>query len=377
MPLKKAMKPRFKLDVDQEVSRDSELIELERLDASEQMFAASLEPANARPTFTVSRDEVEDKSGEMIPVAEDRDPSEWLGKPQGEQKADESRASLQDDLNAWKQEVTARVSRYRSRRPRAPRYPSLLLKFENVAEEPIADESQPMSVNLNAVAAEMAPCQTSILPHLEPVGRILEFPRSTMSVPLLLDELAEPVPSLPRILEVPETPPPPPALGGILIECEEEQEPTRRPGFEIPLHAASMGRRIFASAIDSAVILAVLTGFGYIFLRLTRQIPAPLQAVAMLATVGSLLWATYQYAFLVYTGSTPGLILTRLHVSCFDGSGVSRKARQLRVLASFLSAASLGLGYFWSFLDEDQLCWHDRITTTYIAPKPANTETSK
>jgi hypothetical protein len=39
------------------------------------------------------------------------------------------------------------------------------------------------------------------------------------------------------------------------------------------------------------------------------------------------------------------------------------------VLASFLSGLSLGIGYLWCFLDEDQLCWHDRITHTYMAPR--------
>jgi len=26
------------------------------------------------------------------------------------------------------------------------------------------------------------------------------------------------------------------------------------------------------------------------------------------------------------------------------------------------------LGYAWTFLDEDQLSWHDRITKTHLAP---------
>jgi len=39
------------------------------------------------------------------------------------------------------------------------------------------------------------------------------------------------------------------------------------------------------------------------------------------------------------------------------------------VLASWLSAVSAGMGYAWVFLDEDVLCWHDRITHTYLAPK--------
>jgi hypothetical protein len=30
---------------------------------------------------------------------------------------------------------------------------------------------------------------------------------------------------------------------------------------------------------------------------------------------------------------------------------------------------TLGMGHAWVFLDEDSLCWHDRITHTYLAPK--------
>jgi len=29
------------------------------------------------------------------------------------------------------------------------------------------------------------------------------------------------------------------------------------------------------------------------------------------------------------------------------------------------------LGYAWCFFDEDQLCWHDRITRTYMARVPS------
>ena len=37
---------------------------------------------------------------------------------------------------------------------------------------------------------------------------------------------------------------------------------------------------------------------------------------------------------------------------------------------SLLSAISLGLGYAWHFLDEDGLCWHERVTKTHIASHP-------
>jgi hypothetical protein len=35
------------------------------------------------------------------------------------------------------------------------------------------------------------------------------------------------------------------------------------------------------------------------------------------------------------------------------------------------------MGYAWVFLDEDALCWHDRITHTYLAPKRQGTTETK
>ena len=77
----------------------------------------------------------------------------------------------------------------------------------------------------------------------------------------------------------------------------------------------------------------------------------------------------YQYLLIVYTGTTPGLRAAGLELARFDGILPCRSLRRWRVLASYLSAASLGMGYLWVFLDEDALCWHDRITHTYLAPK--------
>jgi uncharacterized RDD family membrane protein YckC len=70
--------------------------------------------------------------------------------------------------------------------------------------------------------------------------------------------------------------------------------------------------------------------------------------------------------FVVYTGSTPGLRAARLRLAGFDGSPLNRRLRRWRVLASFLSAFSAGLGYLWCVLDQDGLCWHDRITGTHV-----------
>jgi hypothetical protein len=75
---------------------------------------------------------------------------------------------------------------------------------------------------------------------------------------------------------------------------------------------------------------------------------------------------------IVYSATTPGLRAVGLELTRFDGTPTTRSLRRWRVLASYLSGFSLGMGYAWVFLDEDSLCWHDRITHTFLSPAKTN-----
>jgi uncharacterized RDD family membrane protein YckC len=310
------------------------------------------------------------------------------------------------DSQAWRDEVAARLNRYQARRkPRPPRYPSLQLRFEEedptrTACEPDETSAFPYSVStashqalaLDSFAESAAPAfdaparETQCQPKtaspsaeesspprfpspLPPSARIIEFPRSWTPPAAPLDELADPVTDRPRILEAPEVLPPAPALGGITIEPVPRPEFEKRPGIDIPLQSAPLARRIFSAAIDDAIIAAACGLFGSIFWKITAIQPSRFQMLVLGAGLFGVLWAAYQYLLVVYSGSTPGLRLAKLQLARFDGTPVPRRLRRWRVLASFLSAVSLGMGYAWVFLDEDALCWHDRITHTYLAPQ--------
>jgi uncharacterized RDD family membrane protein YckC len=287
------------------------------------------------------------------------------------------------DPSPWRQEVAARLKKYRERRrPQAPRYPSLRLRFDPVhpvwtrgsveasvppSRQSIAEDKQESDLTTAPKSASLQqepPVQRVVA---ETTAKIIEFPRS-FDPPAPFDELAEPVLDRPRILEVPEIVPPAPALGGILIEAADEEPSERRPGFEIPLQAAPMMRRITAGGVDLLILGIALGSFGYIFLRIAKIIPPLPQAAAWAMLLTGVFWIAYQYLFLVHAGTTPGLKITKLRLSRFDGKPVPRAIRRWRVLASVLSGLSLGLGFAWCMLDEDQLCWHDRITHTYMAP---------
>jgi uncharacterized RDD family membrane protein YckC len=294
--------------------------------------------------------------------------------------------------DAWRDELSARLNRYRSRRKAPPpRYPSLRLpfgpaasalkapdpeeslspqSFESIADpEFVADAIESEEVQPEQPALPRRSLPTASQHGMQSGAKIIEFPRFAWGPPPPpLDQLAEPVIDLPRILEVPDVAPPAPALGGITIEPARVEEPEKRPGIDIPLQCAPLGRRLLASGIDGVIIGAASALFGFVFWKVALVRPPQIQLLSLAAAVPCLFWVAYQYLLIVYAGTTPGLRLARLQLSHFDGTPTRRSLRRWRVLASYLSAASLGMGYAWIFLDEDSLCWHDRITHTYLAP---------
>jgi hypothetical protein len=170
-------------------------------------------------------------------------------------------------------------------------------------------------------------------------------------------------------LDVPEVAPAPPALGGITIEVPDRQEAEKRPGIDIPLQCAPLGLRFVAALIDGMIIAVASAVFGFIFWKVAAVRPPQIQILGLAAGVPGLFWAAYEYLLIVYAASTPGLRVAGLELARFDGTMPTRALRRWRVLAGWLSAVSLGMGYVWIFLDEDALCWHDRISHTYLAPK--------
>ena len=327
--------------------------------------------------------------------------------PEIEEPANQSGVSDMAD-SAWRDELSERLNRYRARRkPRPPRYPSLRLAFdaprkdtnetslpafETVSNQALAldglTEVAP-SVEANEIVSSgqidpaIPSASESALATPAPQNlparnirakstraKILEFPRAMFGPPPTTgNELAEPVFNRPRILEVPEFELPPPALGGITMEAPPKEDPQRQPGIDLPLQSAPVTRRIVAAAVDGLIITLASAIFGAIFWKITSFRPPMIQLLTLAAGIPFVFWAAYQYLLMVYSAGTPGLRAAGLELTRFDGSPAPRRVRRWRVLASYLSAVSLGMGYAWLALDEDVLCWHDRITRTYLAPR--------
>ncbi|OLE13239.1 MAG: hypothetical protein AUG89_05675 [Acidobacteria bacterium 13_1_20CM_4_56_7] len=247
-------------------------------------------------------------------------------------------AEAETNADAWRDELAQRLNRYRERRKAPPpRYPSLKLPFDNIQYSSKAAAIETSSLPAfeaswnNALALDSSQADVAPAPHLEMTpettfpapkavklqqvtAMIIEFPRFAWAPPSPPpDQLAEPVGEQLRILEVPESQPAAPALGGIMIEQVQVEMPEKRLGIDVPLQIAPWRRRVAAAVVDGAIIASAC--------------------------------------------------------ALFDGSSTTRSLRRWRILASYLSALSLALGYAWAFLDEDSLCWHDRITRTHFGEK--------
>jgi len=352
----------------------------EAADTSEQEFSASLESTGERPQFVVDEPEIPRIQTEETRIAgseqEPRGRSAELDRntTSGDSELGEDEQATPERDSDWREQVSAKVNKYKSQSRHKVRYPSLQLPFEPGPYYPKHENAPRAALSFSeSIAAEIValrPVAESEPPRisLEATARVLEFPRP-IPVPVDPDVLADPILDRPRIVEAPELLPPPPAMGGIMMETPSDPEPERRPGFDVPLQSAPLSRRIWAGAIDGLLIAIALAVFAYCFVRITGATLPWQTSWKIGATLLALFWPAYEYAFLVFSETTPGLRLAKLEVQRFDGTPAPRNLRRWRVLASLLSAFSLGLGYAWCFLDEDQLSWHDRITRTHLAPQ--------
>ncbi|HLW52156.1 MAG TPA: RDD family protein [Candidatus Angelobacter sp.] len=297
------------------------------------------------------------------------------------------------DQRNWREEVALRVNRHRTRRRHTGDTASLEFEFPeeqalNVASAAVQRRSVfPPTVHQTVVAplndAPQTPSReertgTAVFPRVvldaeaRPRPRkIIRFPKAVAMerpVPLITEiELAEPAPESSRIMEAApaEQMELLPSFADIRLE-ETPRDNSLNSGLELPLQAAQLGRRLFSGVVDAAIVLLALGIFIFSFVRIADAAP-PFRAEALaVVSAGAILWLVFQYLFLVYGRSTPGMRAAQLELFSFRGGRASLFSRRCRALASALSVVSVGLGFAWALVDEDMLGWHDRISQTYL-----------
>jgi uncharacterized RDD family membrane protein YckC len=159
-----------------------------------------------------------------------------------------------------------------------------------------------------------------------------------------------------------------PEWSGIELEAQPQDEPESppEPDSQLTLQQASGSRRLMALLVDGMLIAGVLLGGALVAAEKVAHPPA-IKIVALGAVVAILLAGLiYQTLFLTLAAATPGMRCARISFCTFDGQKPTRGQLCGRLGALLLSVVPVGLGVAWALFDDDRLCWHDRLSRTYL-----------
>jgi uncharacterized RDD family membrane protein YckC len=296
---------------------------------------------------------------------------------------------------AWRREIVSRVQQHRARR-RRPADPNVM-KLNFPADAPhsfgAGSEDGPAPPPPERFHEIMIP-QNMVKPGMgkpDP-SKVIRFPRTQPAyIPtveeVMLDELeqAAPAPEAHRILEAYD--PEPLEIGLVEIEPQlrpslegqqmellpsfsdiqlEPEEPRIDHDLEVIPRPAPMRQRLLSGLVDAGIVFIATGAFALTFLEAAEDVPHSNMTLVCMLAAGGIFWLVFQYIFLVYRRTTPGMNFAQLELCTFEGEATSMFERQCRAAASALSGFSIGLGYAWALVDEDRVGWHDRISRTHL-----------
>ena len=156
------------------------------------------------------------------------------------------------------------------------------------------------------------------------------------------------------------------------MQLDEEPRAEQLPNYyalvpdEHRLYQAPFGRRMMATVVDAGLILSLVFGTIYLIAANVDSLPGKrtFEICAVLALMGFA--ALYEWFFLTYAKTTPGMRYAQLSLCTFDEELPTREQVKGRLKAMLISVLPVGLGMLWSIFDEDQMSWHDRLSKTYL-----------
>jgi len=159
-----------------------------------------------------------------------------------------------------------------------------------------------------------------------------------------------------------------PEWSGIKLQAQTQQELRREEpsNAEADVHLAPVGHRLMAVLVDGALVTAVFVVLTFLAAAGAGAVPAPKAAAFGAAAILLILGLLYQALFLLLAEATPGMRYAGISLCTFDGQIPTAPELRSRLGALLLSVAPICLGLAWALFDEDHLCWHDRLSRTYL-----------
>lgn len=127
---------------------------------------------------------------------------------------------------------------------------------------------------------------------------------------------------------------------------------------------------MLAVVVDTALAMAAFLIAANVAMRHIATLPSVPRVLEIYSAAGfMLIGAAYLALFYALAEGTPGMAFAGISLLTFDGEAPTRAQRFRRLLSLLASVLPMGLGVVWAIFDEDHLCWHDRLSQTYLRTK--------
>jgi uncharacterized RDD family membrane protein YckC len=134
----------------------------------------------------------------------------------------------------------------------------------------------------------------------------------------------------------------------------------------VVLQPASMSLRLMATVVDCSLMTGALVAAAMVAMNKAAALP-PLKEIESGAIVALLaIVVVYQLLFFALGAATPGMRWAHISLHTLNDRKPTLGQRLGRLLALVLSLLPVGLGVGWAIFDEGHLCWHDRLSRTYL-----------
>jgi uncharacterized RDD family membrane protein YckC len=245
-------------------------------------------------------------------------------------------AAQTDDAPAWRSEVSVRMEAYRARKRRRPVPP-------NPSQLPFEYDAAP--ARTHTVALDEAPGDAA----------------GDFSFSIAIGPSSQPSENSDGRMEIDVSVPSSPRPDNLAAPQNEIAETCGL------YPVASLEERRFAAAIDVACLLFAYGGFLALFGSLGGQFTLSKLSAAVYGVTFAIVYLQYFALFTIFGGTTPGMMFRGLQVTSFTGDTPTPRQMLLRTAGYIISAGTFCLGFFWAWLDEDALTWHDRLSHTYLS----------